>query len=136
MPLRFLDLFSGSHSVSNVAKALGNEVTTLDLADADICVDILAWDYMHAYEPGYFDCVWASCTCDTFSKANYSNIGRYGVSRDSLELNIQNVGLPILRRTEEIVDYLQPRLWFIENPQTGRMKDFITNRPFYDVDYC
>ena len=28
------------------------------------------------------------------------------------------------------------RLWFIENPQTGRMKDYITDRPYYDVDYC
>ena len=41
-----------------------------------------------------------------------------------------------MRRTEEIIDYFKPPLYFIENPQTGRMKDYISDRPYYDVDYC
>ena len=46
-------------------------------------------------------------------------------------------GVPILRKTEEIIQYFEPRLWFIENPQTGKMKDFIDpSVNFYDVDYC
>ena len=43
-------------------------------------------------------------------------------------------GVPILRKTEEIIQYFEPRLWFIENPQTGKMKDFIDpSVNFYDV---
>jgi len=45
------------------------------------------------------------------------------------------IGLPILRQAEKIIDYLKPKYYFIENPQTGKMKEYIT-RPFYDVDYC
>ena len=45
-------------------------------------------------------------------------------------------GLPILRKTEEIIATLKPKFWFIENPKNGRMKDFITNKSFVDVDYC
>ena len=52
-----------------------------------------------------------------------------------LEDDILNEGLPILRKTEEIIDYFKPKYYFIENPQTGRMKNYI-DRPYYDVDYC
>ena len=30
----------------------------------------------------------------------------------------------------------KPPLYFIENPQTGKMKNYISDRPYYDVDYC
>ena len=55
---------------------------------------------------------------------------------ETIQRDISLNGLPILRRTEEIIDYFKPPLYFIENPQTGRMKDYISDRPFYDVDYC
>ena len=45
------------------------------------------------------------------------------------------VGVPILRKTEEIINYFNPDLYFMENPKTSKMKDFV-ERPFYDVDYC
>ena len=45
--------------------------------------------------------------------------------------------VPILRKTEQIIKYFEPKLWFMENPQTGKMKDFVdTSTNFYDVDYC
>jgi len=46
------------------------------------------------------------------------------------------IGVPILRKTEEIIAYFQPKFYFIENPDSGAMKQFITDRPFYVVDYC
>ena len=70
--MRFLDLFAGTHSVGNVARDMGFEVVSLDLADADICSDIMVWDYT-VYEPGYFDVIWSSPSCDTFSHANDIN---------------------------------------------------------------
>ena len=36
---------------------------------------------------------------------------------------------------EEIINYFNPKYYFIENPQTGRMKEYI-DKPYYDVDYC
>jgi len=133
--MRLLELFSGTGSVGKVAHALGYEVISLDLADATICCDILDWDYKAAFSVGHFDIIWASPPCNTFSKMRHSNIGRYGVTMETIERDISNIGLPILRRTLEIIDYYKPGLYFIENPQTGKMKDYI-DRPYYDVDYC
>ena len=52
-----------------------------------------------------------------------------------LEEDIENIGLPILRKTEEIIEYFKPLYYFIENPHMGKMKHYI-NKPYYDVDYC
>ena len=134
--MRVLDLFSGTHSVGKTVSALGYEVVSLDLSDATICCNILEWDYKAAFSVGYFDMIWASPPCDTFSKMRHSNVGRYGVTMETIQRDISLNGLPILRRTEEIIDYFKPPLYFIENPQTGRMKDYISDRPYYDVDYC
>ena len=54
--MRLLDLFAGTHSVGNVVCELGYEVTSLDLADASICCDVLVWDY-DKYPVGYFDVI-------------------------------------------------------------------------------
>jgi len=132
--MRLLDLFSGTHSVANAAKELGYEVTTLDLADSDINCDILDWDYT-IYPRKHWDVIFASPPCNTFSCAKRSNIGRYGITQMTIDQDIEKLGLPLLRKTEEIINYFEPTYYFIENPQTGRMKEYV-DKPFYDVDYC
>ena len=57
--MRLLELFSGTKSVGKVAEALGYEVTSLDLKNADINTDILNWDYK-IYDPKHFHVIWAS----------------------------------------------------------------------------
>ena len=42
----------------------------------------------------------------------------------------------MLNRTFEIIDYFQPKHWFVENPHTARTKDYIHDKPFFVVDYC
>ena len=65
--MRVLELFSGTESVGKVARALGYDVISLDLTDATICCDIMEWDYK-TFSAGYFDIIWASPPCNTFSK--------------------------------------------------------------------
>ena len=132
--MRLLELFSGTKSVGKVAYQKGYEVTSLDLKDADINCNILDWDYT-IFPPNYFDLIWASPPCDTFSFMRNIHIGRNGHTTETLQRDIDTIGLPILRQTEKIIDHFKPKYYFIENPQTGRMKEYI-DKPFYDVDYC
>ena len=140
--MRLLELFSGTKSVGKVAKELGYEVLSLDIdGNADININILEWDYKQ-YPVGYFDVIWASPPCNTFSCLRRSWIGRklkcFGdviVTAEMLDNDMMQVGVPILRRTEEIINYFNPNVYFMENPKTGKMKEFV-EKPFYDVDYC
>jgi site-specific DNA-cytosine methylase len=140
--MRVLELFSGTHSVGKVCKEYGWDVISLDLKGADINKNILEWDYT-IYPVGHFDIIWASPPCDTFSSLRRACIGRKlkahngeVCTKELLQKDIDNIGLPVLRKTEEIIDYFKPKYYFIENPQTGRMKEYMTHRPHYDVDYC
>lgn len=141
MYMRILELFSGTGSVGKIAKERGWEVVSLDLKNADININILEWDETN-YQVGYFDMIWASPPCDTFSALRRTWIGRKlkchngaVCSAELLQKDIDDIGLPILRKTEKIIDYLKPKYYFMENPQTGLMKNYV-ERPFYDVDYC
>ena len=58
------------------------------------------------------------------------------MTKEQIIQNININGLPVLNKTLEVIDYLQPDYYFIENPQTGLMKNYINDRPYYDVDYC
>jgi site-specific DNA-cytosine methylase len=128
--MRLLELFSGTKSVSKAVGHLFTEIVSLDNLqefNPTICSDILSWDYK-VYPPGYFDVIWASPPCTEYSKMKYIT----GASR--------NLALAdnIVKRAIEIIDYFRPDKWFIENPQTGLLKDreFMLGIPFTDVDYC
>ena len=43
-----------------------------------------------------------------------------------------------LEKTPEIIHYLRPKMWWIENPRTGYLKTrpIMDNIPFVDIDYC
>lgn len=133
--MKLLELFAGTKSVGKVAHELGWEVVSLDLQGADINCDILDWNYRE-YPSGCFDIIWASPPCNTFSRLRRAWIGRSGYTAESIERDIEEIGLPILRRTLEIIDYFKPTYYYIENPQTGRMKDYMQEYAHYDVDYC
>tara|TARA_R110000823_G_scaffold142872_1_gene272925 strand:- start:351 stop:731 length:381 start_codon:yes stop_codon:yes gene_type:complete len=47
-------------------------------------------------------------------------------------------GDKLVKRTLEIINYFNPDVWFMENPQSGKLKDreYMKDIPFYDVDYC
>ncbi len=140
--MKCLDLFSGTGSVAKVLREKNHEVITLDIdGKSDINVDILEWDYTK-YPVGHFDYIHASCPCDTFSTLNYSNLGRRlkcinmeVFTREILEDRIQKIGLPVLYKTLEIINYFNPKFYTIENPAYSQMRKYI-DLPNTIVDYC
>ena len=143
--LRLLELFCGTGSIGKVAKEFGFEVISVDLnkkAKPTFCTDILQWEYK-CYPVGYFDVIWASPPCDTFSILKSSWIGRelkrfpgQVYTRELMLREQESIGVPILNKTKEIIDYFKPKHYWIENPQTGRMKDYMTDYKHTDVCYC
>ena len=121
-----LDLFSGTGSVSAVFRTAGWETTTLDKGlPADIQADIMTWDY-EAYQPKYFDLIWASPPCTEYSRARTTG------TRDLATAN------KIVRQTLLIIRHLRPKALILENPQTGLLKQqyFMEPYDYKDVDYC
>lgn len=131
---RVLELFSGTGSVSKVCAELGYEVVSVDISNQyhqpTIMTDIMKWDYRTSYDVGFFDIIWASPPCNTFSFINLIT-----KSPQVVKERCEKIGVPLLRKTEEIIDYFQPALWVIENP-LGYMKDYIRDRPLIICDYC
>ena len=44
----------------------------------------------------------------------------------------------LVQKTLEIIGYLKPERWYLENPRTGMLKDrpYMEGIPYVDVDYC
>jgi len=140
--LKVLELFSGTRSVGKVADSLGWEVLSLDLEmEADIQIDIMKWDYKR-YPRNTFDIVWASPPCTFYSNLQNCWIGRKRrdgviVSKEWIEEQRKESDI-LIKRTLEIINYFNPALWFMENPQTGQLKhrEVVKGLPYYDVSYC
>ena len=44
----------------------------------------------------------------------------------------------LVKKGIEIIQYFQPKFWFIENPQTGQLKSrpYMKGMAYVDLDYC
>ena len=127
--MNVLELFSGTGSVGNVCKEIGWNVISLDIDErADIVCDILKWDYK-VYPKDYFSVIWSSPPCNEYSCMNYC--------RPEKVCDLEGADKLVLK-TLEIIKYFNPIVWFIENPQTSKLKDryFMKDLPYIDVDYC
>ena len=92
--------------------------------------DIMTFDYKQ-YDVGYFDIIWASPPCRTFSSMRFLKKSYIEILEDIL-----NEGLPPLEKTIEIIEYLKPKNYFIENPMNSKMKEYIKPLPCKIVSYC
>jgi len=142
--MKTLELFCGTKSFGKYAEERNWDNISVDIEskfNPTICGDILDFDYTK-YEPETFDIIWGSPPCQYFSLCRKSWIGRYVkkhdriITREDIDNDMYELGLPPLERTLEIIKYLKPKYWFIENPQTSDMKLFMTEFNYIDVDYC
>jgi len=123
--MKLPELFSGTGSVGKVAGDFGFDVVSLDLKNANINTDILQWNYKE-FNRNDFDVIWASPPCIEYSIAKTTGVRKI------------EEGNRIVLKTIEIIDYFKPKVWFIENPQTGLLKNqpFMNRFKYNDVDYC
>ena len=151
--MNHLELFSGTHSFGKVSSKLGYNVYSLDrdLGDENngyksenhFKQDIMTWDYKQ-FDRGFFKIITASPVCLWWSQLRKTWIGRklkaHGdkiITQEILDEDIQKYGVPMVDKIFEIIDYFDPQYYIIENPKTGKMKEYINELiPYYDVDYC
>tara|TARA_R110001592_G_scaffold342978_1_gene633074 strand:+ start:601 stop:1185 length:585 start_codon:yes stop_codon:yes gene_type:complete len=127
--MKVLELFSGTRSIGKCCDMLGWESVSVDLImDADHKCDIMDFNYKQ-YEKNEFDIIWASPPCTEYSIMNNC--------RPEKMPDIEGANMLVLKALE-IINYFNPHYWFIENPQTGTLKNqsFMKDIPFYDCDYC
>ena len=140
--VKVLELFSGTGSVGKCCKELGWDVVSVDMIlPADHKCDIMDFDYKQ-YDKDEFDIVWASPPCTNYSMLKKCWYGRklkdgtiYSKEQNDID---QDEADKLVLKSFEIIDYFNTEYWFLENPQTGNLKnrDIMKDKPFYDVDYC
>jgi hypothetical protein len=154
--MNHLELFSGTHSFGKVSSSLGYNVVSLDRDLGAECPfksgyksakhfqeDILSWNYVQ-YPKHYFKLITASPVCMWWSRLRNTWIGRklkaHGdeiITKEIIQQDIENYGIPMVDKIFEILDYFDPEFFIIENPTSGKMKNYINELiPFYDIDYC
>jgi hypothetical protein len=153
--MNHLELFSGTHSFGKVSSKIGYKVVSLDrdlgasshnsnyVSKKHFQEDIMAWDYKQ-YPKNHFYLITASPVCLWWSICRSVWIGRklksHGdkiITQEILDDDIEKYGVPMVDKVFEIIDYFNPQYYIIENPQSGRMKEYIpSNIPYYDVHYC
>lgn len=125
--MRILELYSGTASFSNEAIEQGHRTFTIDVKKGFL--SDLTKDMRNVTKndiPFIPDVIWASPPCEEYSHAK-----RRGV-RD-LELADS-----LVMKAIEIISWYPGVIYFIENPQTGLLKNrpFMACLTFRDVSYC
>jgi site-specific DNA-cytosine methylase len=142
----FLELFSGSKQITNVAKAEFNYKTfTIDFEPKfkpDLTMDILKLPLKKIPHYNKINVVWASVPCTWFSilnikdhwnKLTYSHRQYYYIPKSPEAIK----AVQILEKTIWVIKKINPQYWFIENPRGAlRHMPQMNFAPFlYTVSY-
>lgn len=133
--MKVLELFAGSRSFSKVATEMGMETFTTDYKafdKIDYVVDILDFDINKI--PFRPDIIWASPPCTYFSVAS---IGHHWNKDHTPKTEQAKLGVKIVQKTLDIINFLKPDFYFIENPR-GKLRklDVVKKIPRTTVCYC
>ena len=136
--MKVLELFAGSRSIGKAAESLGHEVFSSDINDfpgIDYLCDILMFDRKQMpFQP---DMIWASPPCTGFSVAAIGHHWTGGRGAYIPKTETAKLGIELLRETLRIIDEINPKVWFIENPR-GLMRKMpeLEGKHRKTVTYC
>ena len=124
--MNHLELFSGTHSFGKVAKQHNFNVVSLD-RDLDSTCPFSDYNSPHHIKEDIMKC----------KSIHPTDI----ITQEHIDNNIDKFGKPMIDKLFEIIDYFKPKYYIIENPQTGKLKHYISEKyPQYnnynDFSYC
>lgn len=136
--MNVLELFAGSRSIGKQAEKLGMNVYSSDINDfegIDYVVNILEFDITKVpFKP---DIIWASPPCTSFSVASIGHHWTGGKGAYIPKTDGARLGLELVKKTIEIIQYFQPTFWFMENPRgILRKLPVVKELPRKTVTYC
>ena len=148
--MKTLELFAGSRSFSKVADDYGFTTYATDISPYDKInqiADIFHFDLDKAikYLDGKPDIIWASPPCEVFS---ISSVSHHWIKKEAKYSFFEQDtfipksrqakrGLEIIRLTVDIIQYVKPKYWFIENPRGMlRKMQILKNYKKRTITYC
>jgi hypothetical protein len=136
--MKVLELFAGSRSIGKSAEILGFEVFSSDLINfenIDYPISILDFDVNKVpFKP---DIIWASPPCTGFSVAALGHHWTGGKNAYIPKTETAKLGIELVKKTIDIINYFQPDYWFMENPRgVLRKLDIVKNFKRNTITYC
>lgn len=138
-PITVLELFAGSRSIGKEAEKLGMKVFSSDInafEGIDYVVNILDFDVTKVPFKKV-SIIWASPPCTGFSVASISSHWTGGKNAYIPKSDTAKLGIQLLKKTIEIIEYFKPDYFFIENPRgvMRKMPD-VQNFTRHTITYC
>ena len=140
-----LELFSGTRSIGKAFEERWHEVYSVDYCEdfvADSHADIGCFgvaDALELTEGRKPDVIWASPDCTTYSVAALSRHRRKDAATGWLMpiSDYAKICDAVNQHLMRLIDALEPRVWFIENPRGGlRKMPWMQGLPRYTITYC
>ena len=141
--MKVLELFAGARSIGKAFEKQGHEVYSIewnkDFDNIDWYEDInkiTAQDIIDRF--GHPDVIWASPDCATFSIAAISHHRRKNPETGNLDpiSDYAKFCDKVDQHVLQLIEELQPKYWFIENPRGGlRKMTWMQGLPRYTLTY-
>tara|TARA_R100001463_G_scaffold65433_2_gene118711 strand:- start:3873 stop:4490 length:618 start_codon:yes stop_codon:yes gene_type:complete len=137
--MKVLELFAGSRSFSKVAEELGYDTFCTDsqpFEGIDLVDDIMNIKPSNIpFEP---EIIWASPPCTSFSVASISTYWKGGKGAYIPKKAESYIGMALVQKAKDLIDYFKPKYWYIENPRgVLRKLDVVQDLPIrHTVWYC
>ena len=136
--MNVLELFAGSCTFSNMAKDLGHNTFSIDIEpyeDIDLQADILSLKFNKIpFQP---EVIWCSPPCTSFSVSSIGCHWTGGKGAYIPKTSRAYLGMALVKRSIEFIEYFKPKYWYIENPRgVLRKLDLVKDLPLKTICFC